>query len=112
MLLDGKIEKGLHSVKWYNLSFEDSLYFHQLPGLVSLARTFPPETAIILNHSGVPLGIGPYAGKRGGGTSEWEKGIGHSFHLSQCSVKLRGMGMPKVGFGWQEMPKPPDSGTL
>ena len=38
-------------------------YHPQLPELTELARAFP-ETTIVLNHFGRPLGIGPYAGKR------------------------------------------------
>ena len=35
----------------------------QLPELADLARAFP-DTTIIVNHCGGPLGVGPYAGKR------------------------------------------------
>lgn len=42
-----------------NLTFEAWLYHPQLPDLADLARAFP-QTTIILNHVGGPVGIGPY----------------------------------------------------
>ena len=46
-----------------NLTFEAWLYHPQLMELADLARAFP-QTTIILNHVGGPLGIGPYADKK------------------------------------------------
>src|SRR6267154_5904837 len=45
------------------LTFEAWLYHTQLMELADLARAFP-QTTIILNHVGGPLGIGPYADKK------------------------------------------------
>ena len=95
----------------YNLSFDTWLYFPQLPGLVDLARAFP-ETSVIVNHIGGPLGVGPYTRNREAVFSDWKRGI---TALSECPnvvVKLGGMGMPRTGFGWHEKPKPPDSAEL
>jgi predicted TIM-barrel fold metal-dependent hydrolase len=111
LLSDNKFREGIAQLHKYNLSFEDSLYFHQLPGLVDLARIFP-ETPIILNHIGVPLGVGPYAGKREQVFQEWKQGIATLATCPNVVVKLGGMGMPRTGFGWHDMPKPPGSGTL
>jgi L-fuconolactonase len=46
-----------------NLTFEAWLYHPQLMELADLAHAFP-QTTIILNHVGGPLGIGPYADKK------------------------------------------------
>ena len=45
-----------------NLSFELWLYHPQIPDATSLARAFP-DTTMILNHFGGPIGVGTYAGK-------------------------------------------------
>ncbi|HKM72947.1 MAG TPA: amidohydrolase family protein [Stellaceae bacterium] len=45
------------------LTFEAWLYHPQLPDLADLARAFP-QTTIVLNHVGGPVGIGPYKDKR------------------------------------------------
>ena len=44
------------------LTFEAWCYHHQIPEVTALARAFP-DTTIILDHFGGPIGIGPYAGK-------------------------------------------------
>ena len=45
------------------LTFEAWCYHRQIPDVTALARAFP-DTTIILNHFGGPLGVGPYAGRR------------------------------------------------
>lgn len=108
LLSDSRFREGFAELHKFNLSFDAWLYFHHLPGLVSLARAFP-ETPIILNHIGGPLGLGPYADKREEVFREWEKGIEMLATCPNVVVKLGGMGMPRTGFHWDEMPKPPDS---
>jgi L-fuconolactonase len=46
-----------------NLTFEAWLYHPQLGELAALAQAFP-QTTIILNHVGGPVGIGPYKDKK------------------------------------------------
>src|SRR6266581_814856 len=52
------------------LTFEAWCYHHQLPDVTSLARAFP-DTTIILDHFGGPLGIGPYAGQADEIFAQW-----------------------------------------
>ncbi len=111
LLSEDKFQEGFLQLHKYNLSFDSWLYFPQLPGLVKLARAFP-ETPIILNHIGGPLGIGPYAGKRLEVFDAWKQGIQSLSECPNVAVKLGGMGMPRTGFGWNEMPKPPTSAEL
>ena len=50
------------------------LYHPQIPELTDLARAFP-ETSIVLDHFGGPLGVGPYEGQRDAVFAEWQKSI-------------------------------------
>ena len=79
--------------------------------LADLARTFP-EIPIILNHVGVPLGIGPYANKREEVFQEWRHGIAALAECANVVVKLGGLGMTHFGFGWHERDIPPGSTEL
>ena len=63
LLLDETYREGFAELGKRGLSFEGWLYHPQIPELTDLARAFP-ETTIILNHLGGPIGIGPYAGHR------------------------------------------------
>lgn len=78
------------------LTFDAWIGDPQLPELLSLARAYP-ETGIVLDHVGTPLGIGSYAGRLAERFAPWRAAIND---LSQCpnvSVKLGGLGMPYSG---------------
>ena len=56
------------------LSFDAWLLEPQLPDLIDLARAFP-DTTIVLDHVGTPLGIGRYKGKREERFAIWRDNI-------------------------------------
>ena len=62
-MADATWRAGFARLAPLNLTFEAWLYHPQLMELADLARAFP-QTTIILNHVGGPLGIGPYADKK------------------------------------------------
>jgi predicted TIM-barrel fold metal-dependent hydrolase len=93
------------------LTFEAWCYHHQIPEATDLARAFP-NTTIILDHFGGPIGIGPYAGKRDEVYAQWRA---HMDELATCDnvvAKLGGINMEVNGFGWHEQPRPPTSQEL
>jgi predicted TIM-barrel fold metal-dependent hydrolase len=108
LLLDAKFREGFECLRRYGLSFDAWMYHTQLSDLVSLARAFP-DVPIILNHIGGPLGTGPYAGKQDEVFALWKKGIADLATCPNVTVKLGGLGMPRIGFGWSERPTPPGS---
>jgi L-fuconolactonase len=111
VLAEPEFRKGFACLHRYNLSFDAWLYHTQLPGLAALARAFP-ETPIVLDHIGGPIGIGPYAGKRREVFQDWKQGIAALATCPNVMVKLGGLGMPLGGFGWHEQPVPPGSAKL
>jgi L-fuconolactonase len=111
ILLDTKFREGFSYLKKYGLSF-DALSFHpQLMELADLARAFP-DTPIIVEHVGGPLGIGPYAPRREEAFRDWQQGMAALAGCPNVYVKLGGFGMEMFGFGWHERPRPPDSSSL
>jgi len=111
LLLDSKFREGFAYLQKYNLSFDAWLYHPQIIELVDLARAFP-DTSIVLDHIGGPLGIGPYAGKREEVFQEWKSSIAKLATCPNVVVKLGGLGMPICGFGWHERATPPSSTEL
>jgi L-fuconolactonase len=111
VLSNPKFREGFAYLHKYNLSFDAWLYHTQLLELVNLANAFP-ATTIILDHIGGPLGIGPYAGKRDAVFQEWKQGIAALAECTNVVVKLGGIGMPLMGFGWHQRPAPPTSAEL
>ena len=93
------------------LTFEAWCYHRQIPEVTALARTFP-DTTIILDHFGGPLGIGPYAGKAKDVFAEWRTAITELATCPNVVAKLGGINMEMNGFGWHEQPRPPGSEEL
>ena len=62
LLGDQRFREGFAVLERLGLSFDAWLYHPQIGELTELARAFP-ETRIVLNHVGGPIGIGAYAGK-------------------------------------------------
>lgn len=111
LLTDPDFQAGFAALAPRNLSFDAWLYHPQIPELTALARAFP-ETIIILNHVGGPLGIGPYAGQRDDVFRTWAASIRDLASCPNVRVKLGGLGMPLTGLGHHEQPTPLSSAQL
>ena len=94
-----------------NLTFEAWLYHPQLADLADLARAFP-QTTIILNHVGGPVGIGPYKDKKAETFAQWKAGITEVAKLQNVVIKLGGLGMTFGMFDFYTREKPPSSTDL
>ncbi len=111
LLGEPKFREGFACLGALDLSFDAWVYFHQLPELTDLAGAFP-GTAVIVNHVGGPIGIGPYQGKRDEVFAVWEA---HMAELAKCGnvfIKLGGLTMAASGFGWNKREKPAGSSEL
>ena len=108
LLQSGQFREGFGCMNKLGLSFDAWLYHTQIPDLTDLARAFPDAT-IILDHVGGPLGIGPYAGKRGEVFGIWRKNIVELADCENVLVKLGGLTMTMSGFGWHKRDAPPGS---
>jgi L-fuconolactonase len=104
LLLDATFRSGFRRLKQFGLSFDAWVFEPQLPELIDLARTFP-ETQIILNHTGTPVGIGRYTGQRDRRFPVWRASIRNLSQCANVAVKLGGLGIPFGGFkSYMRMP--------
>ncbi|MBU2648065.1 amidohydrolase family protein [bacterium] len=111
LLLDPTFQKGFAQLERFNLTFDAWLYHPQISELTQLARKFP-NTTIILDHFGGPLGIGPYQGKRQEIFPEWKKAIRELAACPNVMAKLGGLAMAVNGFDWHKRETPPTSVEL
>jgi predicted TIM-barrel fold metal-dependent hydrolase len=111
LLLDATFREGFAELGKRNLTFEGWCYHHQIPDLTDLARAFP-DTTIILDHLGGPLGVGPYTGKRDECFDQWKSDIADLAACPNVVAKLGGINMDINGYFWHENPKPPTSEEL
>ena len=109
LYLADAFRKGFARLAPLSMSFDAWLVEPQLPDLIDLARAFP-ETPIVLDHVGTPLGIGGYAGKREERFPVWRDNIRELAKSPKVMVKLGGLAMPFAGFP-TFMSDPPASST-
>lgn len=96
MLSDPRFRAAVACLKPLNLSLDVFVFHPQLPEVARLAEAFP-DTTIILNHIGGPMGVGRYAG--GSGFDEWRTSMRIVARNSNVYVKLGGLNMEYTGLG-------------
>jgi predicted TIM-barrel fold metal-dependent hydrolase len=111
LLGDARFRAGFARLGPLGLSFDAWLYHPQIGELAALARAFP-GTTIVLDHVGAPLGIGVYKDRRAEVFEAWRDAIRDIARCPNVSVKLGGLGMKVMGFGFEEAPHPPGSEQL
>jgi predicted TIM-barrel fold metal-dependent hydrolase len=111
LLVDERVREGFARLAPLGLSFDAWMYHTQLGELVDLARAFP-QTQIVLDHVGGPIGLGPYAGKRDEVFAEWRGRIRELAACPNVHIKLGGLGMRMFGFDLHTGEFPPSSQEL
>jgi predicted TIM-barrel fold metal-dependent hydrolase len=111
LLQNPAFRDGFAELAKLGLSFDAYLYFSQLGELYDLAKAFP-DTTIILNHAGTPLGIGPYEGKRDEVFKIWSESLHRLAGCGNVWLKIGGLGMTLCGFGLHARERPPSSDDL
>ena len=105
---DARFREGFAQLAPLGLSFEAWQFHPQLPEVLALARAFP-QTAIVLNHLGGPLAVGPYLGQGEAQFARWRRDLQALAACPNVTVKLGGLGMQIGPIGHWQLPDPPDS---
>jgi predicted TIM-barrel fold metal-dependent hydrolase len=108
LLLDSTFRRGFACLAPLDLSFDAWLFHPQIGELADLARAFP-DTRIVLDHCGGPIGIGSYANRREEIFAEWKASIRDIAKCPNVHVKLGGLAMRLLGYDFHERPMPPSS---
>ena len=103
-----EFRRGLEHLGTLGLTYDTWLYHFQLPEFIELARAVP-ETTMILDHFGTPLGVGPFAGQREAIFEKWKSDIADLAECPNVFMKVGGLAMPDNGFGWYGREMPPTS---
>jgi predicted TIM-barrel fold metal-dependent hydrolase len=94
---EAKFREGFKHLGRLGLSFDAWLLEPQLPDVIDLARAFP-ETTIVLDHVGTPLGRGSYEGRREERFPTWRDNIRELAKSPNVAVKLGGLAMTFCNF--------------
>lgn len=110
-LLQGAFKEGVRTLAARGLSLDVWAYHSQLEQVTALARACP-DTAIVVDHLGGPLGVGPYLSARKEVFDQWARNITVLAKQPNVSMKISGAGMRVFGFGFDAHPTPPGSDEL
>lgn len=111
LLLDPDFRVGFASLARLGLSFDAWLVQSQHADFLDLARAFP-DTTLVLDHCGGPLGIGPYANRRDEVFATWRTSLQAIARCPNVQIKLGGLGMHTLGFDFPRQARPPSSEAL
>jgi predicted TIM-barrel fold metal-dependent hydrolase len=111
LLLDSNFRRAYGYLQNYGLTFEGWVYHPQIPELTDLAKAFP-DTTIVFNHLGGPIGVGPYAGRRDEVFAGWKTAVAELAKCPNVVAKVGGIQMVVNGYGWHERKNPPTSDEL
>lgn len=86
-------------------------YHTQLKEVELLSRACP-ETAIVVDHIGGPLGVGPYRGKRPEVFKDWSVQLKRLAQIPNLKIKIGGFGLTVLGYDFHLQADPPSSDEL
>ena len=111
ILANSAFRAGAQVLARQGLSLDTMQSFPQLPELADFARAVP-DLPIILNHIGGVSRVGIYANLDDEVITAWRRGIAAVAECPNVTVKLGGLGMPRLGFGWHARTVPIGSEEL
>jgi L-fuconolactonase len=105
---DENFRVGMKKLGQMGYSYDTWHYHYQNKAFLELAHACP-DTQMILDHFGTPLGVGPYADQKEQIKKDWKKDIAEIAKCENVVAKLGGLAMPDNGFGWEQQDRPPTS---
>jgi L-fuconolactonase len=105
---DADFRRGLRTLGNKGHSFDAWHYSHQNASFAALALAVP-DTLMVLDHFGTPIGVGEYANRRDEVFDSWKESVSLVAQCPNVVVKLGGLAMPDCGMGWAGRALPPTS---
>ena len=106
LMADSTWRRGFAQLGKLGLSFDATVYHHQLDDLHALAADFP-DIEVVVCHAGTPTayggtfgGAGRTAQERAAVAEAWRSSMDRLAELPNVNVKLSGLAMPILGWGY------------
>jgi len=100
--------KGVRALGRLGHTYDAWHYHYQIQDFTELAHAVP-DTQMVLDHFGTPLGTGRYADNREEIFKQWRRDVTELARCENVVAKLGGLAMPDNGFGWMGRELPPSS---
>ena len=111
LFLQPDFQMGVRKLGARGFTFDSWIYHHQIEELTALAKACP-DTTIILDHFGTPLGVGRYEGKRDEIHAKWKTDIAELAKCPNVHAKLGGLAMIDNGWRYETLDTPVSSDQL
>ncbi|SAK94710.1 amidohydrolase [Caballeronia temeraria] len=108
LLADKRFREGIAQLERFDLSFDAWGYYYQIGELAALADAFPNVTMVV-DHIGGVIGVEEFREKSETIRSQWAKDMRDLARRPNVNVKIGGLGMPMLGFGFEDGAKPASS---
>ncbi|MDG2306972.1 MAG: amidohydrolase family protein [Candidatus Binatia bacterium] len=108
LYLDESFRDGVRELGRRGLTYDTWHFHYQNREFAELARAVP-DTILVLDHFGTPLGVGKFTGRREEIFAAWKDDIADIARCENVVAKLGGLAMPDNGFGWNAAERPPTS---
>jgi predicted TIM-barrel fold metal-dependent hydrolase len=105
---DVDFRRGVKRLGARDMTYDTWHYHFQNRAFAALAQACP-DTQMIIDHFGTPLGVGSYADKREEVFADWQASIAEVAKADNVVAKVGGLAMPDNGFGWMGRAIPPTS---
>lgn len=97
IIMQPEFRKGASRLAAHGLTLDIIVMDCQIPEVTDLARALP-DTTIIMDHTGSPVGTGPYAGRQAERFAVWKQNMQDLATCPNVMLKVGGLGMPLCGF--------------
>lgn len=112
VMQDSDFRAGFAMLGPRKLSFDAMIYHPQILELADLARAFP-DTTIVLNHiGGLVAWTRSYLARKDEAIANWRSSMAELAKCPNVCVKLGGLGMRYLGFGYDKLEAPASSVEL
>ena len=96
---------GVRMLGRRGLTYESWHYHYQMGEFLEVARS-APDTRIILDHFGTPVGVGQFRARRAEIFAQSKRDVAAAAALPNVVAKLGGLAMADNGFGWDRRAEP------
>jgi L-fuconolactonase len=108
---DPAFRAGVARLGARGLTYDSWHYHFQNREFLGLARAVP-DTVMVLDHFGTPLGVGRFAGRRDEIFPDWQRDIADIARCENVVAKLGGLAMPDNGYPWHTAGRPATSDEI
>ena len=111
LYLQPAFQAGVRQLGAAGYTYDTWHYHFQNRDYLALAQA-APDTVMVLDHFGSPVGVGPFEGRMSEVFQTWKEDIAAIAQCDNVVVKIGGLAMPVNGFDWHKRDTPASSDEL